>query len=135
MNIEQIISDNRLSTETIQQETSLDKDAFLKLMLQQMKYQDPLQPMDNEAMLSQMAQFSSLEQMSNINKNLEQSNASQSLMDATHLLGKEITVQYNNETVSGTVKAVNVSSGGPLLTLDNNIVATMDAVLAVAQTE
>ncbi len=49
---------------------SLDKDAFLKLMLTQMKNQDPLNPMDSHQMASELAQFSSLEQLQNINDNL-----------------------------------------------------------------
>lgn len=46
----------------------LDKDAFFKLMLEQLKHQDPLQPMDNKDMLAQMSQFSSMEQLGNMVK-------------------------------------------------------------------
>ncbi|MGE5591737.1 MAG: flagellar hook assembly protein FlgD [Bacillota bacterium] len=45
----------------------LDKDAFLKLLVTQMQYQDPLNPMDNQQFMAQMAQFSALEQMQNLN--------------------------------------------------------------------
>lgn len=48
----------------------LDKDAFLKLMLTQMKYQDPSSPMQSHEMAAQLAQFTSLEQLSNINTTL-----------------------------------------------------------------
>lgn len=44
----------------------LDKDAFLKLMTTQLKYQNPLEPMDNKEMIAQMAQFSSVEQLNNM---------------------------------------------------------------------
>jgi flagellar basal-body rod modification protein FlgD len=44
----------------------LDKDAFLKLMTTQLKYQNPLEPMDNKEMVAQMAQFSSVEQLNNM---------------------------------------------------------------------
>jgi flagellar basal-body rod modification protein FlgD len=50
---------------------ALDKDAFMKLMLTQMKYQDPTNPMQNHEMAAQLAQFSTLEQMNNMNKTLE----------------------------------------------------------------
>lgn len=46
---------------------SLDKDAFLKLLVTQMQYQDPLEPTSNTEYMSQMAQFSSVEQMENLN--------------------------------------------------------------------
>ena len=46
----------------------LDKNAFLQLLITQMKYQDPLNPMDDKDFLGQMAQFTALEQMQNLNK-------------------------------------------------------------------
>ena len=48
----------------------LGKDAFLQLLVTQMKYQDPLDPQDNSEYLSQLAQFSALEQMTNVSKGL-----------------------------------------------------------------
>ncbi|MFY9496728.1 MAG: flagellar hook capping FlgD N-terminal domain-containing protein, partial [Halanaerobiales bacterium] len=51
---------------------NLDKDAFFKLLITQLKYQDPLTPMENTEFVAQMAQFSSLEQMANMNANLSQ---------------------------------------------------------------
>ena len=52
--------------------SSMDKDAFFKLMLTQLKYQDPTNPMKNHEMAAQLAQFSGLEQMSNMNKTLSE---------------------------------------------------------------
>jgi len=49
---------------------ALGKDAFLQLLVTQMKYQDPLDPQDNSEYLSQLAQFSALEQMTNVSKGL-----------------------------------------------------------------
>ena len=51
---------------------SMDKDAFFKLMLTQLKYQDPTNPMKNHEMAAQLAQFSGLEQMSNMNSTLSE---------------------------------------------------------------
>jgi flagellar basal-body rod modification protein FlgD len=50
--------------------TTLDKNSFLTLLTEQMKNQDPTQPMDNTAFVAQLAQFSALEQMTNVNTNL-----------------------------------------------------------------
>ncbi|MBQ1940469.1 MAG: flagellar biosynthesis protein FlgD, partial [Selenomonadaceae bacterium] len=44
----------------------ISKDTFLQLMVKQMQFQDPLDPMDNSEYLSQLAQFSALEQMTNV---------------------------------------------------------------------
>ena len=49
----------------------LGKDAFLQLMITQLRYQDPLDPMDNKDSIAQMAQFSALEQMQNLNNNMQ----------------------------------------------------------------
>ncbi|MBN2796984.1 MAG: hypothetical protein JXR88_16355 [Clostridia bacterium] len=49
---------------------TLGKDAFLNLMMTQLAHQDPLTPMDNQEMIAQMAQFSSVEQMGLINENI-----------------------------------------------------------------
>lgn len=55
--------------------TNLDKDAFLQLLVTQLKNQNPLEPMDNTEFIAQMAQFSSLEQAQNTNKTIKADSA------------------------------------------------------------
>lgn len=72
---------------------SLGKDAFMKLMLTQMKYQDPTSPLQSHEMAAQLAQFSSLEQLSNIHGTLEsmKTQASPSMnYQALALIGKRV---------------------------------------------
>ncbi len=72
---------------------TLDKDDFLKLMLTQMKNQDPMNPMQSHEMAAQLAQFTSLEQLFNVNKNLENLGKAQDPMqkfEALNFLGKAI---------------------------------------------
>lgn len=71
----------------------LDKDAFLKLMLTQMKYQDPTNPMQSHEMAAQLAQFTSLEQLNNINESLDHMKNSQSPntnFQALAFIGKKV---------------------------------------------
>lgn len=72
---------------------SLDKDAFFKLMLAQMKNQDPTNPMKSHEMAAQLANFSSLEQMQNMNKTLEELKNGQKPAEnfqALNLIGKAV---------------------------------------------
>lgn len=59
---------------------TLDKDAFLKLMTTQLRYQNPLEPMDNSEMVAQMAQFSSVEQLNNMASAMAVNNSSNDFM-------------------------------------------------------
>lgn len=57
------------------QDSDLDKDAFLRLLVTQLQNQDPLNPMEDREFIAQMAQFSSLEQIRNLNKTFETTQA------------------------------------------------------------
>lgn len=83
----------------------MDKDAFLQLLVTQMKYQDPLNPMDNQQMLAQLAQFSALEQMQNVSSMTEK-------QMATDLVGKFVQYTYTDEdgTVTTGVNKVEYTS-------------------------
>lgn len=73
---------------------NLDKDAFFKLMLTQMKNQDPTNPLKSHEMAAQLANFSSLEQMQNMNTTLSELKAGQQPMEnfqALNLIGKAVT--------------------------------------------
>jgi flagellar basal-body rod modification protein FlgD len=62
--------DNKSDTSK-KEDTPIDKDAFLKLLVTQLKYQDPLQPMEDTEFIAQLAQFSSLEQIQNLNASIK----------------------------------------------------------------
>lgn len=138
-NINNIIGSNQLPSNNSSKNSAVGKDDFLKLMMLQMQNQDPLDPMDNQAMLSQMAQFSSLEQMSNLNENFSSSNNVGQFMDATRLLGKTVEVldpsspEGSPGSLSSKVQSVNFTSEGPLIKLENGIVATVQDVIKVEE--
>ncbi len=73
---------------------AMGKDAFLMLLIEQLKNQDPLDPMDSTDFTAQLAQFSSLEQLSNVNSNLEslqEYSANMNRLNSLGMIGKEIT--------------------------------------------
>ena len=81
------------STLSAPKSNEMGKDAFLELLVTQLQYQDPLNPMDSTAFTAQLAQFSSLEQLNNVNKNLEYSQLYQASINnsqAVSFIGKEI---------------------------------------------
>ena len=101
-----------------------DKDLFLKLMVEQMSNQDPMNPTSSDQWLAQMAQFNTVEQLTSISSNNDQ-------QQAVGLLGK--TVTYNDDnggTSSGTVDKVTLSKGGPTMTI-----AGQDGVLLTSITD
>jgi flagellar basal-body rod modification protein FlgD len=95
-------------TTTAPSSSSLGKDDFMKLMIAQLKNQDPLNPMDGTAFSAQLAQFSSLEQLTNLNNYMKQSidaNATltQSINNTliTGLIGKDVKLSGGNLKVNG----------------------------------
>ncbi|RKX32213.1 MAG: hypothetical protein DRP46_01620 [Candidatus Zixiibacteriota bacterium] len=81
----------------------LDKDDFMTLLVAQMTNQNPLEPMDNTEFIAELAQFSSLEQMQNMNALLEQSLEWDYLQmqtvnntNATSLIGREVQATFSN---------------------------------------
>ena len=122
------------STTTVTKTTDLGKDDFLKLLVAQLQSQDPLNPMEDKEFISQMAQFTSLEQMKNV------SNAVQ-ITQATSYIGKQVTWDDEmGEQQTGIVKAVRIVSGEPKIVVgDQNIAlakvtSVTDAPAATATT-
>ena len=78
--------------------STLDKDSFMLLLVTQFKYQDPLNPMDDKEFIAQMAQFSSLEQLMNLNTSMEDlttATNNQQMVNATSYIGKLVSVSGN----------------------------------------
>lgn len=97
-------------TPVTQTPRALDKDTFLKLLVEQMKYQDPLAPTDNAQMIAQLAQFSSLEQMNNLNEKFEElsGNLDQlNFLSASAMIGKHVAgIAADGSAISGQVSGV-----------------------------
>lgn len=117
--------------------TELGKDEFLKLLVCQLQNQDPLNPQDDTDFIAQLAQFSALEQMTNMNSTMTSTSA-------YSLVGKEVIVQTKDSTgeykeVRGTVDYVEMKNGEAKLSIDGNtyslddLVQVMDTFYAAKQ--
>lgn len=110
--------------ERLKGSNSLDKDAFLQLLVAQMKYQDPLEPTSNTEYISQYATFSELEQMQNMSASMDLFRAS-SLVGETVLLkvrdsqGRTVDVQGNVDYVVYEGNKAYLSVNGELYSMDD----------------
>lgn len=104
------------TTTTKKSNDELGKNDFLKLLVSQLQNQDPLNPMKDQDFIAQMAQFSSLEQMQNMNSSI-------SISQASSMIGAEITWKdTKGNTNTGTVSSVEISSGVPSLKVGDTLV-------------
>jgi len=107
------------SSTTLTNPTSnLNLQDFMKILLTQLTYQDPLKPMDNEQFMSQIAQFTTLEQSQQLNDKIDKLLAIQSATQSIGLIGKVVDVNAQSGPLSGTVKAMSISNGEPQLTIN-----------------
>lgn len=91
---------------------SLGKDQFLKLFVAQLQHQDPMNPMNDNEFMAQMASFSTLEQVTNLAAANERSST-------IGLIGRTVTyTDRNNVTHTGVVEKVTTKDGKPLLTVN-----------------
>jgi flagellar basal-body rod modification protein FlgD len=97
----------------------LDKEAFLKLFIEQLKNQDPLSPQDPNAFMNQMAQFSVMEQLMNLNTSIAQLIDLQNLTEAVSLVGRTVMVTGVDGTeISGTVEKVQIRQNANKIVVD-----------------
>jgi flagellar basal-body rod modification protein FlgD len=95
---------------------TLDQQDFLRLLVAQMKSQDPLSPQNDMNYIAQMAQFSTLEQSKSMQADIAMLRGDQQLLQATALLGQAVEVQGDAGGVhQGTVQAVQIEDGAPRL--------------------
>ncbi|MBZ4653169.1 MAG: flagellar hook capping protein [Peptococcaceae bacterium] len=143
------------NSQTALKDKTLGKDDFLKLLVTELRYQDPMKPMEDREFITQMAQFSSLEQMQNINKSLETGlmalaeaqngletkltgimqqlgylMAGNELKQGLNLLGHEVTFKKGTEELSGIVTALKQKDGQYVAVVDGEEV-TLDKITLI----
>ncbi len=86
--------------------TNMDKDDFLKILITQLTTQDPSQPLQDKDFIAQMAQFSSLEQMTNMANSFGKVSNVISASQAVSTIGKNVEIQVGDQVVKGKVTGV-----------------------------
>jgi flagellar basal-body rod modification protein FlgD len=96
---------------------AMGSDAFLKLLVAQLKYQDPTHPMDGTQMLGQTAQFQMVEKLQQLSDQNTSLLAEQQTLASIGLVGRTVAYSDNSHAASGVVSSVRFSTGGPVLTV------------------
>ena len=98
--------------------SGMGKDTFLKLLMAQMSNQNPMEPTDDKEMLAQLAQFSTLEQMTSMAASQQSSAAPTQMSQAVNLLGRTVTyLDRDGLNQTGSVDQVSMVNGAPSLTI------------------
>lgn len=98
----------------------LDMQSLLQIILTQLTYQDPLKPVDNFEFVSQLAQFTSLEQSRQMTDKIDNLLSVQSATQTLGLLGRNVDVQTDTALLTGVVKSVSFKDAQPQLTIETD---------------
>ncbi|RVD59950.1 flagellar hook assembly protein FlgD [Mesorhizobium sp. M2D.F.Ca.ET.185.01.1.1] len=118
---------NQASQQT--SKTAVDYQSFLKLLIAEMKNQDPTKPMDSTQYVAQLATFSQVEQSVQTNTKLDQIMQSSALSQADALIGRSITSADGKTT--GTVASVTLSSNGLIAVLQDGTKVPVGAGVSI----
>ena len=123
-------SQDSLSTKGTDKNSGMDKDAFLQLLVAQMKYQDPLEPTSNTEYISQYAQFSQVEALNNMSTTMELSRYSS-------YVGKEVVIQSTDASgksteTRGFVDYVTFEEGKAYFSIEGNLYKAEDMVTVIS---
>ncbi|MBL8515556.1 MAG: flagellar hook capping protein [Betaproteobacteria bacterium] len=101
---------------------------FLKILLTQLTYQDPMKPLDNKEFMAQIAQFTTLEQTQQLNSKIETLVANQAALQSVGLIGRTVDIFNNGTQVSGVVRALSLTGESPRLSIQTSSGATLDNI-------
>jgi flagellar basal-body rod modification protein FlgD len=96
---------------------NLSMQDFLKVLLTQLTYQDPLKPMDNQQFMAQIAQFTALQQAQQTNAGISQLMTNQAALQSVGLIGRTVDVTTASGPVTGSVTALSLAGSSPQLTI------------------
>ncbi|MCC7104531.1 MAG: flagellar hook assembly protein FlgD [Chloroflexi bacterium] len=120
------------STLSLGASSQLGKQDFLKLLVAQLRNQDPMKPMEDKEFIAQLAQFSSLEALQSVDQRLQALSSAQSLEQAAALIGKQVLANLaDGSQLQGAVTEVRVVGGTPRLVVNGQTIG-LDQVANVS---
>ena len=111
------------------EKAKLDYDSFLRLLVAEMKNQDPTEPKDTSQYLSQLASFSAVEQGVNTNKKLDSLMTAMQLSQADSLIGH--TIKGSDGFLLGTIKSVEIGKTVSTAILEDGKRVVLDAGVTI----
>ena len=114
----------------IPRNAGIAQEDFLRILLTQLRFQDPLKPVDNQQFVAQLAQFSSLEINRQQSEKVDTLLAIEASNQAVGLIGKSVEVRTIQGSTVGTVKAISFATGEPRLTVDASGTSLIDVKLS-----
>jgi len=107
LQLDKLVHDFNIGLNPMRQpQQSLGRDDFLKILITQLSYQDPTSPMEDKQFIAQMAQFSTLEQMTAMAKDFSKLTSMLMGNEASSALGKTVEIIDGERTVQGAIQAV-----------------------------
>ncbi len=102
--------------------SAFDKDMFMKLLIAQLKNQDPEAPTSQAEMTSQISSMAMVEGMNNLNTSFSDVLKLQQLLSGEQMIGREVEYLQNGQRTSGLVQAIEITDEGTTLTVDGQSV-------------
>jgi flagellar basal-body rod modification protein FlgD len=138
LTIDQVVANSQAPADastTTKKSNDIDKDMFLKLLVTQLKYQDPLNPADPNEFLGQTAQFTSVEKLTQLAENSTQSALATKMSTASSMIGRDVSYAGTGGTdTTGLVQSAHINDGGDIvLALSDGNEVNLSAVKSIAQ--
>ncbi len=132
MNVEKVNLINQSSNKELDVNKILGKEDFLKLLITELKYQDPISPVDNKQFIAELAQFSSLEQLQNLNENFHEIQTLTKLTQINFAMSiinhRIIAFDSSGKQIDGIVDNVALDNGVPSLFVNGNKINLKDII-------
>jgi flagellar basal-body rod modification protein FlgD len=111
------------STAASLQSSGLGLPDFLKILMTQLLYQDPLKPMDTQEFMQQMVQFTNLEQTQELNDKIATLITNQAALQSVGLIGRTVDITTASGNLTGTVSGLSLSGSSPSITIQTALAA------------